>query len=105
MEEYASLYPRASIWLSFFGFLLVGLGGGAGGVLLPSLGAFYHQGDAVLGTLFLVSALSYAVSSVSCGPLAERLGLRWLLMLGICVLLVCLLGVILELPFAFLYAA
>lgn len=105
MQTYQTSFPRASIWLSFYGFLLVGLGGGAGGVLLPSLGAFYHQGDAVLGTLFLVSALSYAISSVSCGPLAARLGLRWLLALGTCVLLVGFLGFILELPFAFLYVA
>jgi MFS family permease len=81
MQTYQTSFPRASIWLSFYGFLLVGLGGGASGVLLPSLGAFYHQGDAVLGTLFLVSALSNTISSVSCGPLAARLGLRWLLAL------------------------
>jgi fucose permease len=105
MQTYQTSFPRASIWLSFYGFLLVGLGGGAGGVLLPSLGAFYHQGDAVLGTLFLVSALSYTFSSVGCGPLAARLGLRWLLALGACVLLVGFLGFILELPFAFLYGA
>ena len=105
MQTYQTSFPRASIWLSFYGFLLVGLGGGAGGVLLPSLGAFYHQGDAVLGTLFLVSALSYAISSVGCGPLMARLDLRWLLALGTCVLLVGFLGFILELPFAFLYVA
>jgi fucose permease len=105
MQTYQTSFPRASIWLSFYGFLLVGLGGGAAGVLLPSLGAFYHQGDAVLGTLFLVSALSYAISSVSCGPLAARLGLRRLLALGTCVLLVGFLGFILALPFAFLYVA
>ncbi len=105
MKDQVIRYPRASIWLSFYGFLLVGLGGGAGGVLLPSLSAFYHVGDAVLGTLFLVSALSYSVSSVSCGPLAERLSLRWLLVLGVGVLLLGFLGFILEVPFALLYAA
>ncbi|HLZ58423.1 MAG TPA: MFS transporter [Ktedonosporobacter sp.] len=105
MQTYQTSFPRASIWLSFSGFLLVGLGGGAGGVLLPSLGAFYHQGDAVLGTLFLVSALSYTISSLSCGPLAARLGLHWLLALGTGVLLVGFLGFILELPFSFLYVA
>jgi fucose permease len=105
MQTSRTSFPRASIWLSFSGFLLVGLGGGVGGVLLPSLGAFYRQGDAVLGTLFLVSALSYAISSISCGPLAARQGLRWLLALGTCVLLLGFLGFILELPFAFLYVA
>src|SRR5205085_1312664 len=91
------------IVLSFYGFMLVGIAGGVGGVLLPSLGAFYHQGDATLGTLFLVSALSYSISSVSTGPLAARLSLRWLLVLGICVLLIGYLGFILEVPFTLLY--
>jgi fucose permease len=57
----------------------------------------------MLGTLFLVSALSYSVSSVSTGPLAARLSLRWLLVLGVCVLLIGYLGFILEVPFALLY--
>ncbi len=66
---------------SFYSFALVGLNSGAGGVILKSLSTFYHVGDAVLGTLFFVSALSYTLSSFFCGPLAERLSLHWLLAL------------------------
>jgi fucose permease len=105
MPTYPTRHPRLSIALSFYGFMLVGIAGGVGGVLLPSLGAFYHQGDAMLGTLFLVFALSYSISSVCTGPLVARLSLRWLLALGVCVLMIGYLGFIFEVPFVLLYLA
>lgn len=94
--------PHAPIILAFFGFGLVGMNGGANGVLLPSLSAFYHVGDATIGLLFLVSSLGYFLSALGSGLLTERLGLRWLLMLGTMTFLLGLLGFGVELPFILL---
>jgi fucose permease len=94
-----------SVSLAFFGFALVGISGGANGVLLPSLSAFYHVGDAVLGLLFLVSSLGYFLSALSSGLLTERLGLRWLLGIGSAILLLGMLGFGLRFPFVLLLFA
>src|SRR5436309_874550 len=91
--------------LAFFGFGLVGLNGGANGVLLPSMSEFYHVGDAIIGMLFLVSSLGYFLSALSSGLLTERLGLRWLLLLGAIIFLLGLLGFGLKLPFVLLLPA
>lgn len=94
-----------SISLAFFGFVLIGVSGGANGVLLPSLSGYYHVGDAIIGLLFLVSSLGYFLSALSSGLLTERLGLRWLLVLGAVILLPGLLGFGLKLPFVVLLFA
>jgi fucose permease len=93
---------RLPVGLAFFGFALVGMNSGANGVLLPSLSAFYHVGDAVIGLLFLVSSLGYFLSALSSGPLIEWLELRWVLLLGAATFLLGLLGFALELPFVLL---
>lgn len=102
MKASSTRFVRLSIGLSFYSFALVGLGSGTNGVVLKSLSTYYHVGDAVVGTLFFVSALSYALSSFFCGPLAERLSLRWLLALGTALFLLGTLGYILEMPFTLL---
>src|SRR5437764_3778158 len=99
MKVQSSPSFRLPVSLAFFGFGLVGMNSGANGVLLPSLSAFYHVGDAVIGLLFLVSSLGYFLSALSSGPLTERLGLRWLLLLGTMIFLLGLLGFGLKLPF------
>lgn len=104
MKDPSIRFVRLPIGLSFYSFALVGLNSGAGGIILKSLGTYYHVGDAVLGTLFFASALSYALSAFFCGPLTERLSLRWLLALGTMLFLLGTLGYILEVPFALLYA-
>ncbi|HEY7415925.1 MAG TPA: MFS transporter [Ktedonobacteraceae bacterium] len=104
MKTSSIRYARLSIGLSFYSFALVGLNSGTNGVILRSLSTYYHVGDAVVGTLFFASALSYALSSFFCGPLAERLGLRWLLALGTALFLLGTLGYILEVPFILLLA-
>src|SRR5947209_6670704 len=76
MKAQSSPSLRLPIGLAFFGFALVGMNSGANGVLLPSLSAFYHVGDAVIGLLFLVSSAGYFLSALSSGPLIERLELR-----------------------------
>lgn len=102
MKAQSSPSLRLPIGLAFFGFVLVGMNSGANGVLLPSLSAFYHVGDAVIGLLFLVSSAGYFLSALSSGPLMERLELRWVLLLGAATFLLGLLGFGLELPFVLL---
>ena len=102
MKNVSTRFMRLSIGLSFYSFALVGLSVGTGGVVLKSLSTYYQVGDAVLGTLLSVLYLSYALASFFCGPLAERLGLRWLLVVGTVLFLVSTLGFILKVPFALL---
>ena len=102
MKHPSTRYARLSIALSFYSFALVGLSTGVGSVILKSLSTSYHVGDAVLGTLFFVLYLSYSISSFFCGPLAERLSLRWLLVVGTTLFLFSMVGFILEVPFALL---
>ena len=97
--------PNTSIGLAFSGMIFLGLITGAGGVLLPSLGAFYHVGDATLGSLFFITSVGYCLSALSCGLLVERVGLRWLLALGWGIIVLGLLGFALQLPFALLLGA
>jgi fucose permease len=102
MYETSTRFVRLSVGLAFYSFMLVGLSVGAGGVILKSLSTYYHVGDAVLGSLFFVLYLSYALASVCCGPLAERWGLRWLLVAGAAFFLMATLGFILQVPFVLL---
>lgn len=102
MKTQSTSSLRFPVGLAFFGFALVGMGGGANGVLLPSLSAFYHVGDATLGLLFLVSSLGYFLSALGSGLLTERLGLRWLLGCGAIIFLLGVLGFGVELPFVLL---
>ena len=102
MKDLSTRFARLSIGLSFSSFALVGLSVGIGGVILKSLSTYYHVGDAVLGTLFIVLYLSYSLSSFFCGPLAQRLSLRWLLVGGTILFLFSMGGFILQVPFALL---
>ena len=85
--------------------ILLGLTIGTSGVLLPSLSAFYHVGDASLGALLFITSVGYCISALSCGLLTEHLGLRWLLGLGWGITVLGLLGFALQLPFALLLGA
>ncbi|GAC1363241.1 MAG: MFS transporter [Ktedonobacteraceae bacterium] len=79
----ATTSPRPLlIWLAFFAFALVGMGGGANGVLLPSLSNFYHVDNSVLGLLFFASTVGYLLSAFSSGIATEVLGYRWTLIVG-----------------------
>jgi len=85
--------------LAFFGFALVGISGGASGVLLPSLSDYYHVDKSVIGLLFLVSSIGYFLSAFSGGILVERLGMRKFLLLGAIAFLIGALAFGLKLPF------
>ena len=105
MKAKSSPSLRLPLVLAFFGFVLIGMMGGANGVLLPSLSAFYSVGDAVIGLLFLVSSLGYFLSALSSGLLTEQLGLRWMLLLGAATFLLGTLAFGLRLPFILLLPA
>ncbi len=68
--------------LAFFGFVLIGISGGASGVILPDLTSYYHVDNSVIGLLFLVSSIGYFLSAFGGGILVERLGMRGFLVLG-----------------------
>jgi len=70
------------VLLAFFGFMLIGISGGASGVLLPSLGNFYHVDKSVIGLLFVMSSVGYFLSAFASGILVERLGMRVFLLSG-----------------------
>src|SRR5579872_2175060 len=89
-----------SLVVAFFGFVLVGISGGAAGVLLPSLSAFYHVDNAVIGLLFILSSTGYFLAALNGGLLVERLGLRRFLLLGTVIVAIGVFGFSLEPPFA-----
>jgi len=105
MKAKSSPSLRLPVVLAFFAFVLIGMVGGANGVLLPSLSAFYSVGDAVIGLLFLVSSLGYFLSALSSGLLTEQLGLRWMLLLGAATFLLGMLAFGLKLPYILLLPA
>ncbi|HEY0753526.1 MAG TPA: MFS transporter [Ktedonobacteraceae bacterium] len=93
---------RGRVGLAFLWLVLIGLNGGANGVILPSLGTFYQIGEGVVGLLFLVSSLGYFLAALGSGLLVERLGLRWLIALGAAAMLLGMLCFMLHLPFVLL---
>lgn len=105
MKAKSSPSLRLPVVLAFFAFVLIGMVGGANGVLLPSLSAFYSVGDAVIGFFFLVSSLGYFLSALSSGLLTEQLGLRWMLLLGAATFLLGMLAFGLKLPYILLLPA
>lgn len=105
MQTSSPSYSRLSISLAFFGIVIIGLGSGTNGILIPSLSAYYHVGEGIIGLLFFVSSLGYFLSALGSGLLTERIGLRWLLIFGGCASLLGLLGFGLHLPFILLLLA
>ncbi len=103
MKEMAPL--RLPIGLAFFGFVLSGINDGISGVLIPSLSAFYGVNDAVIGLLFFVASFGYFLSALGSGLLTQRLGLRWMLLLGTITFLFGILPFGLKLPFVLLLPA
>jgi fucose permease len=88
------------LWLSFFGFALIGANSGALGVLLPSMGSYYHVDQATIGFLFLASSLGYFFSALGSSILLARLGLRIFLTAGALLFLLGALSFGILLPFA-----
>jgi fucose permease len=87
-QQTAPSFFSPLILLAFFGFVVIGISGSASGVLLPSLGDYYHVDKAVIGLLFLVSSIGYFLSAFASGMLVERLGTRGFLLLGTVLMLI-----------------
>ena len=73
---------RRSLALAFAGFVLIGLGGGAGGVLLPAQIADYHVDKSRIGLLFFAFSAGYVVAGAANGWLLRRFGLRMTVVTG-----------------------
>lgn len=94
-----------SLVVAFFGFVLVGLTGGVGGVLLPSLSAFYHVDNAVIGLLFILFSTGYFLSALNSGLLLGRLNLRRFLLLATVIVTIGIFGFSLEPSFVLVLVA
>jgi fucose permease len=73
---------RVEIALAFAGFILIGLGGGAGGVLLPAQIDEYQVSKSVIGLLFFTFSAGYVLAGAANGWLLRRTGPRGHLVLG-----------------------
>src|SRR5947209_11125377 len=70
------------VGLAFFGFILIGLVGGATGVLLPDQIRDYHVDKAIIGLLFFAFSAGYFLSASSAGFFSQKFGLSWYLAMG-----------------------
>jgi fucose permease len=73
---------RAEIAFAFAGFIAIGLGGGATGVLLPAQISEYQVNKSIIGLLFFTFSAGYIIAGSLTGWLLRRLGLRGVLVLG-----------------------
>lgn len=73
---------RGEIVLAFAGFIAIGLGGGAGGVLLPAQISEYGIDKSIIGLLFFTFSGGYVLAGALNGWLLRRLGLRGDLVAG-----------------------
>jgi len=92
--------PRPQLSTAFFGFVLIGVASGAWGVLLPSLSAYYHVNQSVIGLLFFAGATGYFLSALCTGFLTAKLGQRWYLVAGTALFILCCLSIWLKPSFA-----
>jgi fucose permease len=82
VTDHRAPYRTGTVWLSFLAFILIGASDGAIGVVLPSIQQHYRIDKAIVGLLFLFSTFGYIAAAFGSGPFLERLGRRWLLVLG-----------------------
>ncbi|OLE22714.1 MAG: hypothetical protein AUG44_24290 [Actinobacteria bacterium 13_1_20CM_3_71_11] len=90
------------VGLAFAGLVLVGLGAGATGVLVPYQLADYRISKVLLGLLFFAFSGGYVLSGLANGALIRWLGIRGQLVLGCAVYLVTAFGIGLHPPFPLL---
>ncbi len=98
MPTHSASRPQLST--AFFGFILIGVASGAWGVLLPSLSAYYHVDQTVVGLIFFASAIGYLLSALSTGLLLVKIGQRWYLVMGTALFILCCFSLALQPPFA-----
>jgi fucose permease len=73
---------RPPVLVSYAAFVLVGLGTGVVGVLLPSQMAGYGVDRATIGIIFFTASGGFALGGISTGALIHRLGVRSSLAVG-----------------------
>jgi fucose permease len=94
----------SGVVLSFSGLVLLGLGAGASGVLIPSQLADYHVDKVTIGLVFFAFSAGYLLSGLGNGILVSRLGVRAQLSLGVAVYVASSVGIGLRPPFALMVA-
>src|SRR5215468_1186450 len=94
--------PRPAIALSFGALIVLGLSGGATGVLIPNQQSDYHIDKSTIGLLFIAFSAGYMLSGLITGLLVRKLGARGQLALGALILALGSLGSALRPPFAVL---
>src|ERR1700734_247378 len=73
---------RPAVPVSYTAFVLLGIGAGASGVLLPSQMAGYGVDRATIGISFFTISAGWVLAGLSSGALIPRLGTRIALMMG-----------------------
>jgi fucose permease len=73
---------RLAIWLTFAGFVLVGITSGSNGVLLLAQIKDYDVDRAVIGITFFASSAGFFLASLNVGPLLHRFGFRATMVAG-----------------------
>jgi fucose permease len=73
---------RAPVLLSYAAFVLVGLGAGVGGILIPAQIADYGVDEATIGITFFASSAGFVVAGATSGALLHRVGVRVALTIG-----------------------
>jgi fucose permease len=95
---------RLQIGLAFIGFVVIGISGGANGVLLPSLSSYYRVDNTVIGLIFITSSVGYFLSAFTSSLLLEKLGKRMFLTMGTLAFLLGTLIFAVEPPFIVILA-
>jgi fucose permease len=95
---------RTEIGLAFASFVVIGLGGGAQGVLLPAQIDHYGLDKSVIGLVFFAFSAGYLCAGATSGWLMRRLGARGELVLGAATFSVATLACGLRPPYAVLLA-
>src|SRR5215469_1463208 len=75
-------YVWPAVWLSYSGFVLVGLTSGSSGVLLLAQIGDYGVDRAVIGISFFASSAGFFLASLNTGPLLHRFGFRGTMVAG-----------------------
>jgi fucose permease len=75
--------PRQQLFLTFAGFILMGLCDSVLGILIPSIRETYKIDAATVSTLFLFQACGYMIATFNTGILVQRLGMRRFLLSGL----------------------
>jgi fucose permease len=74
---------RRAVLVSYAAFVLVGVGAGVSGVLLPSQMATYGVGRSAIGISFFTSSAGFVLAGMTAGALIGRLGARSALAAGV----------------------